>query len=152
MRLLALALLASALSLSGADSLLGTWRLNIEKSEFFPKDTRYKRHVFTLEVVGRQLRYHEDGIFEDGRPFAGTFTGLPGGPATKPKAPTTFTPRGESLSFEVVGDEMIWVTATDKGGKITARWMVVLDGQHLRMTQVTGGSSTRVFDRVPPKD
>jgi hypothetical protein len=149
MRLLALALFAYSHPLSGADSLLGTWRLNIEKSEFFRNDARYKRQEFTLEVVGRQLHFHEAGIFEDGRLFDDEFTGLPGGPATKPKAPTTFTPRGESLSFEVVSDEMIWVTATDKGGKITARWMVVLDGDHLRMTQVTGGSSTRIFDRVP---
>ena len=148
MRLLATALLVAVFPLTAADSLIGTWQLNIEKSEFLYKDPRYKRHVFTLEIVGRQLRYQEVAVFSDDRRFEAEFTASPKGTAIKPKMPTTFTPRGGAVSFEVAGDDMLWVMATEKSGKVVARWMMVLDGPQLKTIQVTGGSGTRVYDRV----
>jgi hypothetical protein len=148
MRLLATALLVAVFPLNAADSLIGTWQLNIEKSEFFDKDPRYKRHVFTLEIVGRQLRYQEVAVFSDDRRFEAEFTVSPKGTAIKPKTPTTFTPRGGAVSFEVAGDDMLWVMVTEKSGKVVARWMMVLDGPQVKIVQVTGGSSTRVYDRV----
>src|ERR1035438_3782675 len=102
----------------------------------------------SCKIVGRQLRYQEVAVFSDDRRFEAEFTASPKGTATKPKTPTTFTPHGGAVSFEVAGDDMLWVMVTEKSGKVVARWMMVLDGPQLKTVQVTGGSSTRVYDRV----
>jgi len=52
--------------------------------------------------------------------------------------------------LEVFGDDMLWINAIGKNGKVSARWMVVLQdgGKQLVISQITGGSGTRVFDRA----
>jgi hypothetical protein len=67
-----------------------------------------------------------------------------------PAGQTTYARPGEMISLQVFGDDMLWINAVRKNGKVTARWMVVLKdgGANLVISQITGGSGTRVFDRA----
>jgi hypothetical protein len=151
MRLFLLTLLAAG-QLAAADSFLGSWELNIPQSEFSPKNVRYQRHTLTWQIVGKQLHYREEGSYGDGRQFgiSSQFTATPNGPPVKPVGETTYGHASERISLQVFGDDMLWISTIGKTGKIVARWLITLkDGSdQLVISQITGGSGTRVFDRV----
>jgi hypothetical protein len=64
----------TAIGLYGADSSVGTWKLNIEKSKYTPGPLPYKSLTMTREAVDGGVKGTRTGVLADGSPLNSTYT------------------------------------------------------------------------------
>lgn len=67
------ALAIIAIAAFGADNLLGTWKLNVEKSKYTPAPMPVKSEALTAEPSNGGVKMTETGEAADGIAFNGTF-------------------------------------------------------------------------------
>jgi hypothetical protein len=99
-------------SFAQSNPLVGTWKLNLEKSKYSP-DPAPKSSTRTTEAVGQSYRTTFEGISAEGTPTKVVF-----GPYSydgKPY-PVTGTPTYDAASYKQISNTTIDIILTPKGG------------------------------------
>ena len=127
---LMLLLAASRVSLGAENALIGTWKLNENKSKYAPDSVRNTTVTYTA-AKGDMIKCTADGVDKDGKPIHWTWTGKLDG---KPY-PIKGSPAFDTLAYRPVNERTNETTAT-KNGKVvmTATIPVAKDGKSRTVT------------------
>ena len=127
---LMLLLAASRVSLGAENPLIGTWKLNENKSKYAPDSVRNTTVTYTA-AKGDMIKCTADGVDKDGKPIHWTWTGKLDG---KPY-PIKGSPAFDTLAYRPVNERTNETTAT-KNGKVvmTATIAVAKDGKSRTVT------------------
>jgi hypothetical protein len=143
--------LLAALPLLADDSFLGIWSLNVEKSEFYGNDARYKSLVIVWDLLDeKQLRFEECAQYESGKSLGSdaSFVAPFHGQFVRALHETAFATAGDTLSLQVFDPQTMWIAVKDKNKKIRGRWIVSREGNELWITRITGGATKFVFEQA----
>ena len=130
--IIVLAAVASAPAIAESNPLVGTWKLNVDKSKFNPGPMP-KSLTRTVEGQGDGLKYTFDGISADGTAIAYSFAVSFDG---KDNAITGSIPNGaDSISAKRM-DSNTFEATMKKGGKVigTSKVKVSADGKSTTVT------------------
>jgi len=121
---------ASRVSLAAENPLLGTWKLNENKSKYAPGSAKNTTVTYTA-AKGDMIKCAADGVDKDGKPIHWTWTGKLDG---KPY-PIKGSPAFDTLAYHPVNERTNETTAT-KNGKVimTAVIAVAKDGRSRKVT------------------
>lgn len=108
----------------GADSNMGTWKLNEAKSKLNPAAT--KNHTVVYEAAGDSVKVTVDGVGSDGKPVHSEWTGKYDGK----DYPATGDPTSDMRSYKQTDPNTLEFVGK-KGGKVTVtgRVVVAADGK-----------------------
>ena len=118
-----------------ADSFLGTWKLNMEKSKFAPSPIA-KSLTTTREMVDGAMKVHTTGERNDGTAFNSDFTTKFDGKAV------AWTGGGpaDSIAPKRVNDHTLTSVSTKKGTKYKATGRTVVSADGKTMTTTSHGT------------
>ena len=127
---LMLLLAASGAGLAAENPLMGTWKLNENKSKYAPGSAKNTTVTYTA-TKGDMIKCTADGVDKDGKPIHWTWTGKLDG---KPY-PIKGSPAFDTLAYHPVNERTNETTAT-KNGKVvmTAVIAVANDGKSRTVT------------------
>lgn len=129
-------LLAGGLALAqAADPLVGTWKLNTEKS----KGTALKSGTTRVEKDGAGIKMFVDLLRTDGTAYKWTVTGKYDG---KDSPVTGNSPYGDSVAMERV-DAHTYKFTSKMGGKVTASQTIVIAADGKTRTNTSKGSDAK---------
>ena len=136
-----LAVVACSTIHAQSNPLVGTWKLNVEKSKYEPGPAP-KNMTRTVEAAGDGVKYTFEGVSADGKPISYGFTVQFGG---KDSPITGTIPNGaDSVSAERT-DANHYVATLKKGGKVLGESHVTVskDGK-VTTVDVTGTTAAGV--------
>jgi len=114
-----------------ADPLVGTWKLNVEKSKFDPGPAP-KSNTVKIEAAGEGVKATSDGVGADGKPTHTEFTAKYDGK----DYPITGSPNADMVSLKRIDPNTIEQT-NKKGGKVVITLTRKIDASGKVMT-ITG--------------
>ena len=137
----------SALCL-GADSQMGTWKLNESKSKLNPG--MGKNHTVIYAAEGDSVKITVDGVDSEGKATHSEWTGK----FDEKDYPVTGDPNSDTRSYKVVDDHTLAMTVK-KGDKVTVEGSIVVSADGKTRTITLNGtdskgnpfSSTGVYDK-----
>jgi hypothetical protein len=114
----------------GADSNIGTWKLNLAKSKYSPGPPP-KSQTLKFEAWEDGVKYTADGIGADGKPTHGEFAAKYDGK----DYPFTGNPDADTISYKRVDANTV-EAVTKKDGKttISAKAVISADGKTRTLT------------------
>jgi hypothetical protein len=144
-----LAVVALTAIASGADSSVGTWKLNLDKSKYSPGPAP-KSATVTIEALDGGIKYTSNGVNAEGSPTHVEFTAQYDGTDN----PVTGSPAFDSIALKRV-DANTTDSTTKKDGKVmvSSRAVVSNDGKTRTLTSKGKNlkgqdvNSVVVFDR-----
>lgn len=129
-------LLAGGLALAqAADPLVGTWKLNTEKS----KGSAFKSGTTRVEKDGEGIKMFVDLLRTDGTAYKWTVTGKYDG---KDSLVTGTSPYGDAVAMERV-DAHTYKFTSKMGGKVTASQTIVIAADGKTRTNTSKGSDAK---------
>lgn len=142
-----LVLLASASLMAQESPLIGTWKLNVAKSQFGGTPAP-KSEMRTVEAQGSSQKYTFDGVAADGSPIHYTFTTDLDGKAV-PISGTGVPGGGETVAITRLSPNTDRAVVT-KGGKVVGNLRVVVskDGQLTTQTRKGTNASGQPITQV----
>jgi hypothetical protein len=141
---LMLLLAASRVSLAAENPLMGTWKLNENKSKYAPDSARNTTVTYT--ATKGMIKCTVDGVDKDGKPIHWTWTGKLNG---KPY-PIKGSPAFDTLAYHPMNERTNETTAR-KNGKVvmTAVIAVAKDGKSRTVTLIgTDAKGKKFTDRT----
>ena len=152
--MLLLAVLVSAGSLYGADPIIGTWKLDVTKSEIPPSETAIKELTETyLEIEGDQIEFTRKGTQVNGVAISSKWTWPRQGGMVKRLYPSPL-PADRAYVQTVVEPGNWYVTVLQNGKQIAVRHKTFSkDGNIMTQTYKEMGAQGKpnvevlVFDR-----
>jgi hypothetical protein len=143
------AVLAFTVVASGADSNVGTWKLNLDKSKYSPGPAP-KSATLTIEAHDGGIKYTADGENAQGSPIHVEFTAKYDGKDN----PATGSPEYNSIALKRI-DANTTESTTKKDGKVmvTSRTVISNDGKTRTLTSKgknaagQDGNNVVVYDR-----
>ncbi len=140
-----------ALAQGTADRLIGTWKLNLERSTFLdgegePRDAPWLDRTWTFEVAGNVVVVKGEITPTKGDPITSEYT-LPidGAPV-----PMEDAPEGYALAFERVDDNTFRLVTRTSITEIVDQFEISLDGQSMTHSVVGIEQTIGRFDRQDP--
>ena len=138
-RLFTVAILVGVLSglalAQSSDPLVGSWKLNVEKSKGRP----VKSGATKVEAVGDGVKLTVDLVDGDGTPFRWAFTANYDG---KDNPVTGNSPYGDTVALTRVDPKTTRIT-NKQGGKVTSTQTIVVSGDGKTRTTTTKGKNAK---------
>jgi hypothetical protein len=130
--MLFLTVFALAGSLWAADPIVGTWKLNVAKSNIPPSETPKERIEVYREINAGLMEYTGSGTNADGSAITGTYTWPRQGGTAKRVSPDPL-PKGESI-VETLIEPGNWCASFLEGGSQTSIILKTIskDGKTMR--------------------
>ena len=138
-RKLALAMVAVSVGLWGADSPIGTWKLNLAKSKYSPGPAP-KSLTVKFEPSGEGVKFTAEGLDAAGNPTSGEFTANYDGKDVPYKG-------GGVLEADTIALKRINASTTEatykRGGKVVGTVRGVISGDGKVRTVTTAGTNAK---------
>jgi hypothetical protein len=138
--LLAVVVVAMAVVIGGtafAQTNLGTWKVNVEKSKYNPGPAP-KSGTLTYEVAGAGVKVTVDGVAADGALTHYTFTGNYDGKDN----PEVGNPNADTIALTRV-NATTTKSVSKKGGKVTTTLTSVVSSDGKTLTITTTGTNAQ---------
>ena len=132
-----LAVVASSTIHAQSNPLVGTWKLNVEKSKYEPGPAP-KSMTRTVEAAGNGVKYTFEGVSSDGQPISFSFTVQFDG---KDSPITGTMPSGADSVSAKRTDANHYVATLKKGGKVVGESHVTVSKDGKVTTVVAKGTN-----------
>jgi hypothetical protein len=142
--LLGVLLYTQGASAQATDPMMGTWELNVAKSEFSPGPAP-KSQTRTYEASGAGVKYTAKGVDAEGKPTLVQYTANLDGK----DYPITGSPDSDTISLKKVDANTIEATQK-KAGKVvlTSKRAVSQDGKTMTVTNKGTNAKGQAVDNV----
>ena len=148
MALLGMAILAASSQVALAQTNLGTWKLNLAKSNYSPGPAP-RSGTFTFQADGQNLRNISEGIDAEGKPTRAVFIHIYDG---KPY-PTTGAVGYDSSAYTRVDANVVKFSRINSGKSVQSGLHVVSsDGKALTVITIGTGPNGREINNVAVYD
>ncbi len=146
------AVLSAQTEKSEEGAALGTWKLDLKKSDFGKMPVPKSAVVTVTDDRPTSLKWHATVIEADGKKTTESFTGAPDGK----QYPVKGTEQGETMAYSREGDA-IKATGKAKDGSTLEQTINMSDDKNTMTLKSTASgpkgemSWTEVFDRIPSR-